>query len=215
MSDAAAPASAPKKKGKKPLIVSLAAVLLLGAGGGGYFFVSKQERDPEAEAAKAEEKRKAARTFVTLEPFVVNLADRDSERYAQIGLVLEVESKDLEAKLAAKMPAVRNEILLLISSRLANQLTTREGKEQLAAEIAVAAARPLGWTPSDDRHDEPDSETAPPKVKTKDGADKGKAKDGADKGKAKDGKHAKAKPKKVEPPSNPIAHVHFSSFIVQ
>jgi flagellar FliL protein len=212
MSDAADNSEATPKKSKKGLIIGLVAALVLAGGGGGaaWWFLGRGEPDEAsaaAAAAKAEEKRKAMHVFVTLENFVVNLADRDSERYAQIGVVLEVESKEAEAKLTAKMPAVRNELLLLISSKLANQLTTREGKEALAAEIALAAARPLGWTPP--AADEHEKEEAPsPKVKVKDGE---KAKGAKSKEKDKE----KEKAKKAEPLPNPVAQVHFASFIVQ
>jgi flagellar FliL protein len=210
MSDAQPPKdAAPPKPGRKKLLIAAIAgtVVLAGGGAGAYFMLKGGDHDEAAAAAKADEKRKAGRVFVTLEPFVVNLADREAERYAQVGLVLEVEGKEAEAKLAAKMPAVRNEILLLISSKRASDLTTREGKEALASQIVVSAARPLGWTPHED---EPEEEPVP-KVKTKDG---GKDKD-KDKDKGKDAK-AKAKPKKVvEPVPNPVAAVHFSSFIVQ
>ena len=214
MSDAADKSEATPKKSKKGLIIGLVAALVLAGGGGGaaWWFLGRGEPDEAsaaAAAAKAEEKRKAMHVFVTLENFVVNLADRDSERYAQIGVVLEVESKEAEAKLTAKMPAVRNELLLLISSKLANQLTTREGKEALAAEIALAAARPLGWTPP--AADEHEKEEAPsPKVKVKDGE---KAKGAKSKEKEKDKEKEKAK--KAEPLPNPVAQVHFASFIVQ
>lgn len=217
MSDAADKSdAAPPKKSKKGLIIGLVAVLVLAGGGGGaaWWFLGRGEHDEAAATAKAEEKRKALRVFVTLENFVVNLADRDSERYAQIGIVLEVDGKETEAKVTAKMPAVRNELLLLISSKLANQLTTREGKEQLAAEIAVAAGRSLGWTPpSEDEEDEKPEEPEPPpkvKVKAKDG-EKGKSKEP----KTKDKDKHKDKHKAAQPTPNPVAQVHFASFIVQ
>ncbi len=202
-----------KKKSKKGLIIGLVAgLLLLGGGGGGaaWWFLGRGEPDPEAAAAKAQAKREAARVFVTLDPFVVNLSDRDSERYAQIGVVLEVEGPEVNKKLTDRMPAVRNEILLLISSKQAQQLTTREGKEQLAGEIALAAARPLGWKPpAADTHEE--ETPAAPKVKTSDGDKKG-GKDMKDKDKAAKVKKAEPTP---EPATNPIALVHFASFIVQ
>jgi flagellar FliL protein len=204
MSDAADKSdAAPPKKSKTGLIIGLVAVLVLAGGGGAaWWFLGRGEHDEAAAAAKAEEKRKALRVFVTLENFVVNLADRDSERYAQIGIVLEVDGKETEAKVTAKMPAVRNELLLLISSKLANQLTTREGKEQLATEIAVAAARPLGWTPPPE-HEDAESEPEPsPKVKVKESKTKEKEKE-------------KDKHKAAQPKPNPVAQVHFASFIVQ
>jgi flagellar FliL protein len=204
MSDAQPPKdAAPPKPGRKKLLIAAIAgtVVLAGGGAGAYFMLKGGDHDEAAAAAKADEKRKAGRVFVTLEPFVVNLADRESERYAQVGVVLEVEGKEIEGKLSAKMPAVRNQILLLISSKPAAELTTREGKERLAAEIALASARPIGWTPPASRPEEPPAA----KVKTKDGA--------ADKGK--DAKTPPKAAKAVEPPPNPVAAVHFSSFIVQ
>jgi len=41
------------------------------------------------------------------------------------------------------MPAVRNEVLLLLGSKAAEDLSTREGKEALAKEIVAAANEPL------------------------------------------------------------------------
>ena len=149
MSEAAASPDAPKKKSKKGLIIAIASVVLLGAGGGGaWFFLNKGEPDPEAAAQASADKKKAARVFVTLEPFIVNLADRESERYAQVGVVLEVENKETEAQMTAKMPAVRNEILLLLSSKQAEEVSSREGKEQLAKEIVVASNKILETTPA-------------------------------------------------------------------
>lgn len=203
--------SKPKAGKKKLFIIIGAVVLLLGGGGGAAWFVmgrgQQDEAASEAAAAKAEEKLKAARSFVTLEPFIVNLADTDLDRYTQIGVVLEVENAEANKKVADRMPAIRNGILLLISSKMASDLTSREGKEKLAGEIAMSAGKDLGWTPpdpnalADDGDDEPD-----PKAKDKKSGDKPK--------KESDKKAKPAKPK-AEPPSNPITAVHFASFIVQ
>jgi flagellar FliL protein len=202
MSDATNTAEpAPKSRKKAMLVAAAVGVLTLSGGGGAWWFLVHRSTDDAAAAAREAARREAARMFVTLDPFVVNLADRESERYAQVGVVLEVEGKEIEGKLSAKMPAVRNQILLLISSKPAAELTTREGKERLAAEIALASARPIGWTPPASRPEEPPAA----KVKTKDGA--------ADKGK--DAKTPPKAAKAVEPPPNPVAAVHFSSFIVQ
>lgn len=203
MSDAKkeAAADSPKAAGgkKKMIVIALAAVVLLGGGGGGaWWFLGRGTNDEAAQAAKEEEKRKATRAFVTLEPFVVNLADAGSDRYAQIGVVLEVEGKEANQKVTDRMPAVRNQILLLISSKQAQELMSREGKEKLAEEIGLVTARQVGWTPEDEQGDDGDDEP-PPKAKGKDG-------------KAKPAK-AKKPPPVVVP--NPVTQVHFASFIVQ
>jgi flagellar FliL protein len=46
------------------------------------------------------------------------------------------------------MPAIRNEILLLLSSKQAEEVSSREGKEQLAKEIVVASNKILETTPA-------------------------------------------------------------------
>lgn len=200
------------KAGKKKLFIIVGAVVALLGGGGGaaWFFMGSGPKDEQADAAaatKAEEKLKAGRSFVTLEPFIVNLADTDLDRYTQIGVVLEVANAEANKKVADRMPAIRNSVLLLISSKMASDLTSREGKEKLATEIALSAGKDLGWIPpnpnahGDDGDEEPD-----PKAKDKKSGDKpGNASDK----KAKPAKH------KAEPPPNPITAVHFASFIVQ
>ena len=225
MSDTAdTTADAKSGSGKKMMLIGLALVLLAGTGGAAWWFLGRAEPDPATVAEQAEAKRLAARQFVTLDPFVVNLADRQSERYAQVGVVLEVEGKAANQRITDKMPAVRNEILLLISSKQAQDLITREGKVLLAGEIALAAARPLGWTPPKDTPGEV-AEEPPPKAKGKaqDGekskaqdGEKAKAQDG-EKAKSKDdkGKQAQAKKREPAPVPNPVAQVHFASFIVQ
>ena len=202
------------KAGKKKLFIIIGVVVALLGGGGGaaWFFMGRGHHDEEADAAaaaKAEEKLKAARSFVTLDPFVVNLADTDLDRYTQIGVVLEVENAEANKKVADRMPAIRNGVLLLISSKMAADLTSREGKEKLAAEIALSAGKDLGWTPPDpNAHGDEGDEEPEPKAKDKDKKSDDKSKKDSDK-KAKPAKH------KAEPPSNPITAVHFASFIVQ
>jgi flagellar FliL protein len=83
-------------------------------------------------------------TFVPLDPFVVNLADRDADRYAQIGMTLEVEDAKFAESMKGYMPAIRNGILMILAHKTAGELLTREGKEQLAEEVAREAVRPMG-----------------------------------------------------------------------
>jgi flagellar protein FliL len=151
---------APAKSGKKKLIIIGAAIAVLLAGGGGAaVFMMKQRAAAAAAAAeeggdaagdKYEEKLvkadlKHAPTFVPLDPFTVNLADREAERYAQVGVTLELSDAKAGDLLKAYMPAIRNNILLALGAKTASQLTARDGKLQLAAEIRREALRPLGY----------------------------------------------------------------------
>jgi flagellar protein FliL len=178
---AAATEVAPQK-GKKKLIVILAVVLVLALGGAGAaVFVMKSKAaaaaaaaaaeegeegeeaaDAEAEGkkpAKAKEEKKKAGdgkppTFVPLDPFVVNLADKESERYAQIGITLEVDDPKFAEQLKAYMPAIRNGILMVLSHKTSQQLLEREGKKALAKEIMREAVLPLGIEVADEDEEE-------------------------------------------------------------
>jgi flagellar FliL protein len=196
----AAADAAPVKGSKKKLIIIAAAVTVLLAGGGGAAAFMMKKRAAAAAAAAAEEDGaaeqaaakpvkadvKSAPTFVPLDPFTVNLADRDAERYAQVGITLELADPKAGDLLKAYMPAIRNNILLSLGSKTAAQITDLEGKRRLAAEIRREALRPLGY------------EVALP---------------GADAADAADAKPKKAAAAESE--EAPIRAVHFSNFIVQ
>lgn len=210
-----AAATAPAGGGKKKLIIIVAAALVLLLGGGGAAFMLLKPK-PHAEdgaegdghgAPKAKSKAKAeeaearpaprARThdpknppvFVPLDPFTVNLADRDSERYAQIGVTLELDDPKIGEELKIYMPAIRNNILMVISGKTADKLATREGKEKLARQILHATVRPLGFpTIEEDDEEEVDAHGEPVKKKKK---------------------------RRQQELIYPVVAVHFSTFIVQ
>jgi flagellar FliL protein len=147
---------------KKLIIFGSALALLLAAGGGAAVFVLKK-RAAAAAAAAAEEggaapakdeaqeakvpkaDLKHAPAFAPLDPFTVNLADREAERYAQVGITLELTDAKAGDLLKAYMPAIRNNILLVLASKTAAQMMDHDGKLQLAGEIRAAALKPLGY----------------------------------------------------------------------
>ncbi|WP_374675332.1 flagellar basal body-associated protein FliL [Ideonella sp.] len=207
---AAAPAAADAapKKGKKKLIIIVAAVVaLLGIAGGGAAIFLKQKAAAEAAAAEDEGEEgddahaapaKAAKAkkddkhvppvFVPLDPFVVNLADREADRFAQVGITLEVEDAKVGDEIKAYMPAIRNNILLLLAHKTSQELMEAEGKELLAKEVKREALRPMGYE-YEVPEAEAEDEDAPKKKKRK---------------------------KKAAPAEDfPIKSVQFSSFIIQ
>ena len=198
--------AAAAKGGKKKLIIIIAAALLVVlAGGGAAFYLMKKpsvEGDEEGADghAKAETSEPAAKAkpkhdpkhppvFVPLDPFTVNLADKDSERYAQVAVTLEIDDAKTADQLKIYMPAIRNNILMVLSHKTAAQLLTREGKEKLAKSILYAAVRPLGFEVAEEDEEAAaatEADTAPKKKK-----------------------------KKKAPPALPVTAVHFANFIVQ
>ncbi|MBE7417754.1 MAG: flagellar basal body-associated FliL family protein [Ideonella sp.] len=160
-------------QGKKKLILIAAAAalaLLLALGGGAAYYIVKKKAaaaaaaDAEqmaepADAAAAEEpdeprkdkKRDAASVFLPLEPFTVNLADRNAERFAQVGVTLELDGSKTSDRLKLYMPVIRNDVLMVLTQKKAADLQDRDGKLQLAREIKRAAIKALAG--SDDSED--------------------------------------------------------------
>ncbi|WP_342132286.1 flagellar basal body-associated FliL family protein [Hydrogenophaga sp. OTU3427] len=146
----AAEGEAAPKKGKKMLIIILAVVILLVvAGGGAAFFLMKkkggEEEGGEAAPAKAHVDLKSPPTFLPLENMVINLADPGGNRFAQVGITLQVDNVKTGDAVKAFMPSIRNGILLLLSQRTTEELLQVQGKEQLANDIIAEVSRQLGY----------------------------------------------------------------------
>jgi len=188
---------APAKRGSKKLLMFVVLVLLaLVAAGGAAVVIAKKHAAAAAEAeagdepaghgpAAAHDWRKAPPAFLPMDVFVVNLADRDTERFAQIGVTLELDDAKSAEDIKAYMPAIRNAILMVLAHKTSQQLLDRAGKEKLAREILHESMRPLGIEFTD---------PAP-------------AKAGAD--------EDTPSPAVSAPEGSPVRRVHFSSFIIQ
>jgi flagellar FliL protein len=203
MSNAAAAADAPPPaKSKKPLIIIIiAAVVVLALVGVGAMLLLKKKPAEEGEDGEASAKSaaapvkhdpKAVPIFVPLDVFVVNIADKDADRYAQVGMTLEISDAKLGDQIKAFMPAIRHAVLMVLADKTAAQLIDREGKLKLARAVQRETSRVLGAEVGDE-----DEEEAEPPVADKKDPKKGKKKKGR---------------VVVE---LPIRAVHFSSFIVQ
>jgi flagellar FliL protein len=127
-------------KGKRIVLIVLVLLLLGGGGGAAWFFLM---RKPEVPDATAEAKRpRLPPVFEKLEPFVVNLADRG--RYLQVGIELRVVDPKVQAEVKKLVPEIRNGILLVLSGKRAEEISSAEGKMRLQLEIRQAANRALG-----------------------------------------------------------------------
>src|SRR4249919_3276476 len=120
--------------------MSAAAAPTVADGGGAAFYLKKraaQAAEGGADTAQVgthaeKPDLKHPPTFLPLDPFVVNLADKDADRYAQVGITFEVADAHFSEEMKAFMPAIRNAILMILSHKSSRDLLDRAGKEQLA-----------------------------------------------------------------------------------
>jgi flagellar FliL protein len=128
------------------------AVLVIGGGAAAWLLSSRsQAEDEEGGAPQRKEAPKVAPTFLPMENMVVNLADPGGDRFAQIGITLEVEDAKTAEQVKLYLPTIRSGILLLVSQRTSAELLQREGKEKLAADVLREVSRPLGYPVPSDR----------------------------------------------------------------
>lgn len=186
------PAAAPAKSKKMLIIIVAVLVLVLAGGGAAAFFLmgKKNAEDEEGAAPARKEAPKVAPTFLPMENMVVNLADPGGDRFAQIGITVEVADAKTAEQVKQYMPSIRSGVLLLVSQRTSEELLQREGKEKLAHDILREVSKPLGYT-------------VPAKKARKDVAAEGEESEEDDRA---------ARRKAAQ---NPVHRILFSSFIIQ
>jgi flagellar FliL protein len=130
---------APSKGGK------LKWVLLLGGGGVGAYFMLSGGGKQEAEA-KADKADTAPPTILNLElaPFLVNLADPGGGHYLKTTLTLELQNENASQWINARLPRVRDRVLLLLSSKESSELLSAEGKFRLRDDVLRAINEMMG-----------------------------------------------------------------------
>jgi flagellar FliL protein len=123
----------PKRSVKKLLIMSFIGLLL--AGGGLVAYILVVDEPPVGNEAQASQVSLHDRFTMPLEPFLVNLADKESRRYLKLKVELEVEGEETVKELEKSLPRIRDALILLLSSKTYLDLSSLEGKQQLKQEI--------------------------------------------------------------------------------
>jgi flagellar FliL protein len=121
------------------ILAGVTLLLLLGGGGFWGFKYYKGSKPAEApKPGKEETKKSEMKSTLHLEPFLVNLADKDSVRFVkvtfQLGLADEALGEEL-SKEPVVLAAARDAIISLLSSKTAEEILSPEGKNKLREEV--------------------------------------------------------------------------------
>jgi flagellar FliL protein len=134
------------------LLFGTIGLLLLGGGGAGAWWWFSRSAAAQAAApadAKGHEKPEAEHAdlsdsgVLTLEPFLVNLADPEAPRFLRASLSLVVADKEHAAHLAEDTVAkarIRSAVLELLATQKSSDLVTPEGKSALKKSIVTSSA---------------------------------------------------------------------------
>jgi flagellar protein FliL len=132
----------PKKTlGKKMIILLGGVIVLLGAGGYfGYTFFFQEHAKSAQEIQK--EKKNEKMVLFPLEPFILNLSDPG--RHLKVAIQFELKEAKDEALIKEKTPKLRDLVIMLISSKTVEAVSSAEGKFQLKDDILLRANQAMG-----------------------------------------------------------------------
>jgi flagellar protein FliL len=120
---------------KKSFKVLLIGVVLSLAAFGVWYFVHAQ---PTTEAKVVP---LSVPVFLQLDSFTVNL--KQDGQFLQVQFTLQLETEADVTKIKMYIPQVRSRILLLLSNKTADELSTTDGKQTLNKQIVEVISEPL------------------------------------------------------------------------
>ena len=124
------------------VLVIAVVVLLMGRDG-------KAEKVAKAPEAKSEkkgeggEKGGGSSTVYPLDPFIVNIYDGQEIRYLKVKVEFEMAGPEVKSEIDARQAALRDAILVLLTTKSMREIQDLQGKNQLRDEILATTGKIL------------------------------------------------------------------------
>lgn len=132
-------AGRPKVSKKQKVLYLIIGLLALGLGAAVTMLLTR----PEGGGGQENGFDVKPATYLPFRTMVVNFSQKGPARFLQVDMQAMVFSPAVSAAIETHMPAIRNDILLLLGSQTYESVSTREGKEQLREQIKQAIQRIL------------------------------------------------------------------------
>ncbi len=128
-----------KKKPPMMVIMAVFAVVILGAA---FFVIQKASAKQKGPGVKKVQKG----PVLTLDEFLINLADPGSDHFLKVTVGLELDKAKGKTPEALKedTPLIRDAVLSSLSSRTRDQIAPEAGRDKLKAEIKKKVNTALG-----------------------------------------------------------------------
>lgn len=128
---------------KKIIIFAVIGIVLVGGGIGGAMFFLKSPEVPEEEEMMAEEEMmpdEKDAIYEDLHPaFTVNFNEESKKKFMQVYMVAKFYDMEARDQFKMHMPVVRNNLLMLLSGKNSDELSTMESKESLRKDALMTA----------------------------------------------------------------------------
>ena len=127
------------KKGLMILVICFV-IIALAVGAGLYVLWGKvSDAAPAtgegAEEVAEEDAKVKVKSLLSMETFVVNLADPGGKRYLRVTMALEIDDQDCVTETKENVPQIRDKVLLILPAKEFKDIRTSSGKEVLRKEI--------------------------------------------------------------------------------
>ena len=135
------------KKGLIILVVCFV-VIVLGVGAGLYILwdkvsdVSPETLESTEKMAEKKDVKAMVKALLSMETFVVNLADPGGKRYLRVTMALEIDDQDCVTETKENVPQIRDKVLLILPAKEFKDIRTSSGKGSLRKEM-IAQLNPL------------------------------------------------------------------------
>jgi len=133
-----------KEGGSKLLLIVIIVLLLLLLVIGGlvaYFLLSSNPKKNQQQPTQQQIKKHKVTSLTKmgpiypLDPFTVNLVSSNADRYLKCKIDFELDSPALQKEIDKKLPAIRDMIISILSSKSIEEIQTAQGKQKLKDEI--------------------------------------------------------------------------------
>jgi len=125
-----------KKPIAKIIIIAVAALVVIGAGTAGALYYFSRSGEAKKATTSAVSPPVAA-VLWSIEPFIVNLADNQGERYLKVVMQMEVSDMTVSAEMEQLKPKLRDNILDLLTAKTYSELMEMGGKQRLRDEMVT------------------------------------------------------------------------------
>ena len=127
------------KKGLMILVVCFV-IIALAVGAGLYVLWGKvsgaaPETGEGTEEVAEEDVKVKVKSLLSMETFVVNLADPGGKRYLRVTMALEIDDQDCVTETKENVPQIRDKVLLILPAKEFKDIRTSSGKDALRKEI--------------------------------------------------------------------------------
>lgn len=140
------------KKGISKLLIAIVVGVLLffmGMMGAGFYVLWSRIPAPpvavDEEENLPEEEKKPEQVDIgplySIGTMIVNLADQGGQRYLRINMELELSHPEVSSEIDKRLPLVRDTILLVLSTKTFQDISSNEGKNALRTQLVASLGK--------------------------------------------------------------------------